>query len=374
MKVLVCIPCLMTGGTEIQTLNLVEALVAAGHNVVTVCYFEYSPDMVNRYRMAGSKVELMNAGGIRPKGIKDTALQLFKGFKEIIRRYKPDVVHVQYMAPGALPIIILRLLGMKRIVATAHTPADIYPSLKLLHFVTRYFLIAFQCITKRAETSFFGTSKLYDPNLKLSSRGNHFTIYNNLPPYIAIANTERTFNGKNITIGVVSRLEPIKGMDLVVPAFERIHAANPTARLLVVGDGSQRQLMEHQISNARLNKTIVFANQQPQHALQEYYDQIDILLMPSRSEGFGLTAIEGMARGCVLVAADTGGLPEVVKDGEVGLLHKYENAQDIADKVNGLLSNPEKMSLMSRKAMERVSLFSTNRYQSLIKDLYNKLS
>lgn len=42
MKVLVCIPCLLTGGTEIQTLNLVQALVDGGHEVTTVCYFEYS--------------------------------------------------------------------------------------------------------------------------------------------------------------------------------------------------------------------------------------------------------------------------------------------------------------------------------------------
>ena len=54
MKVLVCIPCLLTGGTEIQTLNLVQALVDGGHEVTTVCYFEFSPDMVQRYEQVGS--------------------------------------------------------------------------------------------------------------------------------------------------------------------------------------------------------------------------------------------------------------------------------------------------------------------------------
>ena len=46
MNVLVCIPCLMTGGTEIQTLNLVKALITAEHKVTTVCYFEHSTNMV----------------------------------------------------------------------------------------------------------------------------------------------------------------------------------------------------------------------------------------------------------------------------------------------------------------------------------------
>ena len=46
MRVLICIPCLLTGGTEIQTLNLVEALIRGGHQVTTVCYFEHTPNMV----------------------------------------------------------------------------------------------------------------------------------------------------------------------------------------------------------------------------------------------------------------------------------------------------------------------------------------
>ena len=56
MTILICIPCLLTGGTEIQTLNLVQALVAGGHRVVTTCYFEYSDDMVVRFRKVGSEV------------------------------------------------------------------------------------------------------------------------------------------------------------------------------------------------------------------------------------------------------------------------------------------------------------------------------
>lgn len=51
-------PCLLTGGTEIQTLNLVRALVTGGHQVVTVCYFEYSPEMVIRFQQTGSEVDV----------------------------------------------------------------------------------------------------------------------------------------------------------------------------------------------------------------------------------------------------------------------------------------------------------------------------
>lgn len=115
MNVLVCIPCLMTGGTEIQTLNLVKALITAEHKVTTVCYFEHSTNMVERYKQAGSNVCLLSPDGKRPVGITNTVILLYKGLHRVLREVKPDVVHVQYMAPGAIPIIILRLLGIKRI-------------------------------------------------------------------------------------------------------------------------------------------------------------------------------------------------------------------------------------------------------------------
>lgn len=372
MKVLVCIPCLMTGGTEIQTLNLVSALVLAGHEVATVCYFEYSQEMVENYKQAGSKVILLSPDSERPEGIKDTVRVLFNGFKNVLKCEKPEVVHVQYMAPGAIPIFILRLLGVKRIVATAHTSGDIYPSLKLLHFVSRYILTAFQCITKRAEESFFGSSCLYEPGMTLANRGNHFTIYNSLPPYIAIADTPKRFD-KPITIGVVSRLEPIKGMDLVIPAFTRIYAKHAEARLLVVGDGSLRSLMEQQVRDANIAEVVDFAGRQGQDVLQGYYDRIDILLMPSRSEGFGLTAIEGMARGCVVVAADTGGLPEVVINGEVGLLHRPDDIDDIVDKLYTLFCDRALLEQLGSGAMVRATRFSMAMYSRLIADLYVQL-
>ena len=80
MNVLVCIPCLMTGGTEIQTLNLVKALITAEHKVTTVCYFEHSTNMVERYKQAGSNVCLLSPDGKRPVGITNTVILLYKGF------------------------------------------------------------------------------------------------------------------------------------------------------------------------------------------------------------------------------------------------------------------------------------------------------
>lgn len=367
MKVLICIPCLLTGGTEIQTLSLVRALVQAGYRVTTVCYFEHSEQMVLRYREAGSEVVCLSKEGERPYGVSRTFAFLWKGLKHCVKTYKPDIAHVQYMAPGAIPIVILRLLAVKKILATAHTMADIYPNLRTIHFLQRHILTAFICITLTAEKSFFGTSQLYSKNLQLKKRGNHFTIYNCLPENIQIKKEPKQF-GETITIGVVSRLEIIKGMDLVVPAFIQIHQKYPKTRLLVVGDGSLRQMMEQE---ARGISNITFLGRQPQEKLQEVYDQIDILLMPSRSEGFGLTALEGMARGCVVVASDVGGLPEIVS--KSGIICKSSAPSDYAQNISLFLSDLRGLKMYSSLGMERARAFSMISFQEIISSFYHSI-
>ena len=373
MKVLIAIPCLLTGGTEIQTLNLVRALVKGEHQVTTACYFEHTENMVKMYEEAGSKVVLFSKEGVRLGGVKGI-LFLLKNLWKIKLSFKPDVVHVQYMAPGAIPIILLNLMGQKNIVATAHTNADVYgaKAMNLLKFLQSHVLRTFTCITLRAEKNFFGSCSLFDSSIRCIPAHTHYTIYNALPGYIQISDNKKE-NNDIITIGVVSRLEHIKGMDLVVPAFAKVYEKNKNIRLLVVGDGSLRHQMEEDASRSHLCKIIEFAGMQQQRDLQSYYDKIDVLLMPSRSEGFGLTAIEGMARGCVLVASNTGGLPEVVREGYVGLLHQPESVDDLANKICSLIENPKLLEQMRSHLSDYVHQFTFERYADLFNDLYSKL-
>lgn len=400
MRTLICIPCLLTGGTEIQTLNTVHALVQGGHEVTVACYFEHSPYMVERYRKAGAKVQLFSPEGTRVGGYRAIPY-LYKHLRRTIKAVRPDVTHVQYMAPGAMVILLLWLMGVKNIIATAHTAADIYKDLRLLHFLQRHILRAFTCITERAERSFFGTSQLYTTETVLGKR-NHFTIYNALPAQMRCnvdanvdvdcfqdEDTQGVYENANIdenythrspltahrsTIGVVSRLEPIKGMDLVVPAFAEVLKEFPEVRLLVVGDGSLRATMEQQAIELGCADRITWVGRQPQEELSHWYEQMDIVLMPSRSEGFGLTAIEAMANGCVVVASNVGGLPEVVRDGVCGLLHRSEDVHDMAEKMCVLLGDNELYNRIRTQALCEVEKYSFERYAELVCNLYERLT
>ena len=162
-------------------------------------------------------------------------------------------------------------------------------------------------------------------------------------------------------------------MDLVVPAFAQVKKRYPDTRLVIVGDGSLRVKMQRQVQECDCTENVEWAGRQPQERLTEWYRRMDIVLMPSRSEGFGLTAIEAMANGCVVVASRTGGLPEVVQDGEVGLLHKVGSIDDMANKIISLIATPELLQKYSSEAIRYVRRYSFERYSQLFNDLYKRL-
>lgn len=423
MKTLICIPCLLTGGTEIQTLNTVHALAHGGHEVTVAAYFEHTAYMHQKYEEAGAKAILFSPDGNRLGGWRIIPF-LYKNLRRAIKTVRPDVVHVQYMTPGALVILLLWLMGVKNIIATAHTAADIYKDLRLIYFLQRHCLRAWTCITERAEHSFFGTSQLYSKDTILQKR-NHFTIYNCLAPgrvngerlmvngdnatHYTLNSTQEKVNGDGLmvkgantthytlnstqepsthdsinhspltlnhsfTLGLVSRLEHIKGMDLVIPAFAEVRKRFRDVKLLVVGDGSLRSSMEQQAMALGCADAVTWAGRQPQEELSKYYSQMDVVLMPSRSEGFGLTAIEAMSHGCVVVASNIGGLPEVVCDGECGLLHQSEDAADMASKISMLISNNELYKRLQTQSLREVEKYSFERYAELMNDLYMKVN
>ena len=162
-------------------------------------------------------------------------------------------------------------------------------------------------------------------------------------------------------------------MDLVVPAFAEVLKQHPNTRLIVVGDGSLRSAMEQQAKALGCADHITWAGRQPQEELNKWYSQMDIVLMPSRSEGFGLTAIEAMANGCVMVASNVGGLPEVVRDGECGLLHHSEDITDMANKISSLISDEDTYNRLQAQSLREVEKYSFEHYAKLINDMYNKL-
>lgn len=380
-SVLIVLPHLGVGGTEVQTFNIVSALISGGYTVCVLCLYRNIANVVKELERIGASVIIAspqyNNYDIKIKYHKGIELLLFlyNNLRSALKHCEPNIVHIQYMTPGATMILMLKYIFKHRnIIATTHTSADIYTrsGLKLIRFLVNKCLKCFQCITLEAEKEYFGNCQLYQKGLHIRP-GAHFTIYNSLPPYISIANCPRSLTKNDVvTIGVVSRLEPIKGMDLVIPMFAKLVSKYNSVRLVVVGDGSQKQLMITQTAGFHIEDKVSFLGRKRPQELQRYYDMIDIILMPSRSEGFGLTAIEGMARGCVPMVSNVGGLPEVVNFDD-RLLYYSEDTNDMLIKVESIVVSAQSINELSEKSIERARYFSKERFDDCLLDLYNNL-
>lgn len=165
------------------------------------------------------------------------------------------------------------------------------------------------------------------------------------------------------TVLFVGRFETLKGGDLIVDAFARVLRALPGATLLFVGpDRGVRAPTGEKIGveafvRARIpggleRGRVRWLGLLPPEALLPLRRQALVTVVPSRYETFPGTAAEAMACGCPLVAAETGGIPELVEDGVNGLLHTPGDAEDLSRKLLRLMQDPELAARLGQRAAQ----------------------
>jgi len=133
----------------------------------------------------------------------------------------------------------------------------------------------------------------------------------------------------------------VKGSDLLMRAFARVHAVEPTALLEVVGDGPDRATDEAFVRDHGLDAAVRFLGAMPAERVLEVIDATDIVVMASRTEGMPRVILEAFARAVPVVAPQVGGIPEAVRDSETGLLVPPGDADALADALLRLIVDPE---------------------------------
>ena len=159
----------------------------------------------------------------------------------------------------------------------------------------------------------------------------------------------------------VGRIQPLKGVDVAVQMLAQLKETS--AVLMIVGGASGR---EGQSEVARITKMIdelglaervQFVEPQPHYALSTYYRAASVVVMPSRSESFGLVALEAAASGVPVVAASVGGLRTLVQDGVTGYLIEDRNPTDYADAVDRILGDRSLASSLAAAAAVKASRY-----------------
>ncbi|GGL97007.1 glycosyltransferase family 4 protein [Micromonospora yangpuensis] len=144
----------------------------------------------------------------------------------------------------------------------------------------------------------------------------------------------------------VSRLVPRKGQDMLIRAMPAIRRRVPDAALLVVGGGPYRGTLEKLARQTGVERDVVFTGSVPAADLPAHYAAGDVYAMPCRTrnrgldvEGLGIVYLEASATGLPVVAGDSGGAPDAVREGETGFVVRGDDLAQLADRVATLLTD-----------------------------------
>ncbi len=165
------------------------------------------------------------------------------------------------------------------------------------------------------------------------------------------------------TVLFVGGFEPRKGLEHLILAMERIHRVMPEAKLRVVAKTGFRGTDTEEwfrllADRARVGHAVEFLQSIGQDELLQCYSDSDVVVLPSRNEGWGLSLMEAMACGKPTVATRVGGIPELVRDGVDGVLVDPGDTARLAEAITGLLRDGDMRSRMGAAGRERVAAFS----------------
>lgn len=173
----------------------------------------------------------------------------------------------------------------------------------------------------------------------------------------------------------IGDLLPYKGPDILVKAMRRIVEDVPDTELIFAGKGMMRNELEKLSKKLGIEKNIKFEGFVEESLKPFYYRAADIFCLPSTAstESFGIVNLEAMACGIPIVASKIGGVPDVVKDGENGLLVHPGDSEALADAIIYLLENEEVREKMGRNGRGKVEDYSWGGIAEETKKVYEKV-
>jgi glycosyltransferase involved in cell wall biosynthesis len=260
-----------------------------------------------------------------------------------VRALRPDVLHVSSDNPWSAPYGLLAgLISRCPTVAVLHGPAPAWR--RRQRWLVRRVIRHLDALVSVSDAS----ARAIELSLGLP-RGRVRTIYNAVDlgaHHRANVGSSSATGPSGPVVGAVGRLSHEKGLDVLLRAMARL----PGTRAVVGGDGPERESLERLARELGITSLVTFAGwvetPWPDHLVP------DVLVVPSRREGFGLVAAEALMTGIPVVASAVGGLPEVLEDGTAGLLVPPEDPAALAQAIESVLSDGESTATRVARGLE----------------------
>lgn len=321
MRVFQFITRLDPGGAEHQLLQLSNGLVSRGFEVY-VGYFKGRGSLTKSFERVGCRVIRIAGEGAGPFGSMNRAAST-------LRRVKPNVVHAHLPKAEVFGAIAGRIAGVPRIISTKHNdePYWLSPRFRWSHQVVSRLYDVILVPSNHLKT-FTASVGCHPPTLVVPYGIDADQVAAAAVPARTAVIRARFARGARYVVGFIGRLEPQKGL------FDFVAASNLIRRddvaFVIVGDGSLKSKLACQ-SRVRL-----FPGS---FEIPSVLKALDLLVLPSHWEGFGMILLESMACGVPIIATNASSIPEVLGEGKAGVLVPPRSPEILAKEIDRLLED-----------------------------------
>ena len=377
-----------SGGMNVYVRELVSALAQAGvqADVFTRRWDETTPEVVEVE--PGFRVVHVEAGP--PELSKDQLPEIVDAFADGVRDHlcrlgDVDAIHANYWLSGVAGHRLKHELDLP-LVSTFHTLArvkaetgDPEPERRVLaetKVIGCSDAILASCVAEADQLE-----RLYgaDPSrIELVAPGVDHAFFSPGDRVGARAALAHLHLGDAPVLLFVGRIQPLKGLDVAVRTLAALRS--PTARLVVVGGASgpdgaaEVDRIEKLAAELGVTDQLRMVAPVPHHLLSTYYRAADVVLVPSRSESFGLVALEAAACGTPVVAAAVGGLRTLVDHGRTGFLVEGRHPAVFAGYVGQIFDQPTLARELSRQAAQRARGYTWSMAAGRLRRVYGDLT
>ena len=311
--------------------------VALGGNGVLK---EYLDKEGIRNHIIDSMTRDINAG-------KDT-LSLKKIFS-IIKKERPDIVHLHSPKAAGLGAFASRLLGIKKIIYTVHgfawneaRPVHEKASIAFFTWITMLLSTHIIILSERE----LGQAQLLpfvNKKLRLIPLGINppkFLIKKRAREFLE-SKSGKIFDSKVNIIGTIAELHPNKGLLYAINAFDKIKDKFPSLVYIIIGEGEQRESIEKLIKEKNLNERVILLGN-IENASQ-YLKAFGIFILSSIKEGLPYVILEAGHAGLPVIATVVGGVGEMIDDMKSGILIQSKKSEEIASAIELILENKKRI-------------------------------
>ena len=377
-----------SGGMNVYVRELVSALAQAGveADVFTRRWDDTSPEVVEVE--PGFRVVHVEAGppGLAKEQLPDVVDDFADGVRSHLQNLGDvDAIHANYWLSGVAGHRLKHELDLP-LVSTFHTLArvkaetgDSEPELRVqaeAEVIACSDAILASCAAEADQLE-----RLYgaDPaRIELVSPGVDHAFFSPGDRAGARAALAHLDLGTGPVLLFVGRIQPLKGLDVAVRALAAL--GRPDARLVVVGGASgvggtaEVGRVDKLIAALGVADQLRMVDPVPHHLLSTYYRAADVVLVPSRSESFGLVALEAAACGTPVVAAAVGGLLTLVEHGRTGFLVEGRDPEAFAAHAEQILRSPALAEDLSRQAAQRARGYTWSTAAGRLRRVYGDLT